>query len=272
MKILTFITVLSLTTSLFAAGDCTETPQSLGETDFKVKLSSYKRAAGNNHILIIPPTGGANFLDRSWARNFCAAGFNAHIIEHWTDDAELAYDLGIHQRFYSRTQKAIGIVLNHLKDASYIGMMGTSIGGIHTAMAMGIHDRINAAFVITAGADMPAMIANSDQEAMVNAWNKRKELFKIPDKETYISLLREKIEYEPLKLPRKFEGKDLGMIVATSDTTVPYDNQIKLKNHWKPKTLIEYSNNHFWGIVLSWLWDSSSVIKFFEESAAKKQP
>lgn len=248
-----------------------QTPVSLGENDFKVQLSSYLLASSSKHVLIIPPTGGANFLDRNWAKNFCAAGFNAHIVEHWTDDAEMAYDLGIHQRFYSRTQKAIGIVLEHIKDASYIGMMGTSIGGIHTAMAMGIHDRINAAFVITAGADMPAMIANSDQDLMVNAWNERKKLFNIPNKETYINLLREKIEYEPLKLPRKFEGKDLGMIVATSDTTVPYDNQIKLKNHWKPKTLIEYSNNHFWGIVLSWLWDSKSVIKFFEESAAKKQ-
>lgn len=248
-----------------------QTPVTLGGNDFKVELSSYLLDTSKKHILIIPPTGGSNFIDRSWARNFCAGGFNAHIVEHWTQDDEYAIDLGIHQRFYSRTQKAIGIVLEHLKDASYIGMMGTSIGGIHTAMAMGIHERIDAAFVITAGADMPAMIANSDQEAMVNAWNKRKEAFKIPDKKTYIELLREKIDYEPLKLPRKFEGKDLGMIVATADTTVPYDNQLKLKNHWNPKTLIEYSNNHFWGIVLSWIWDSGSVIKFFENSAAKKQ-
>lgn len=263
--------LIPLSISAFASENCAQTPVSLGENDFKVQLSSYLLASSSKHVLIIPPTGGANFLDRNWAKNFCAAGFNAHIVEHWTDDAELAYDLGIHQRFYSRTQKAIGIVLDHIKEAKYIGMMGTSIGGIHTAMAMGIHDRINAAFVITAGADMPAMIANSDQGLMVNAWNKRKELYKIPNKETYINLLREKIEYEPLKLPRKFEGKDLGMIVATSDTTVPYANQLKLKDHWKPKTVIEYSNNHFWGIVLSWLWDSGKVISFFEESAAKKR-
>ncbi len=259
--------LILISISSFASEDCSTTPLTLGEGDFKVKISSYPRAASKKHILIIPPTGGENFLDRSWARNFCAGGFNAHIIKHWTNDDEMAYDLGIHQRFYSRTQKAIGVVLEHLKDATYIGMMGTSIGGIHTAMAMGIHDRINAAFVITAGADMPAMIANSDQEAMVNAWNRRKELLKIPDKETYINLLRERIEYEPLKLPRKFEGKDLGMIVAMSDTTVPTDNQLKLKDHWKPKTVIEYSNNHFWGIVLSWLWDSGTVVKFFQESA-----
>jgi hypothetical protein len=146
-------------------------------------------------------------------------------------------------------------------------MLGTSIGGVHTAMAMGLHDRIDAAFVITAGADMPSMIANSEQDLMVNAWNKRKRLLNIPNKEIYINLLREKIEYEPLKLPRKFEGKDLGMIMASSDTVVPYENQIKLKNLWQPKKLITYSNNHFWGIVLSWLWDSGEVIKFFQESA-----
>ncbi len=268
----TVLTSLSILLSIpaLARVNCMQTPVTLGENDFKVQLSSYIVAASKKHVLIIPPTGGANFIDRNWAKNFCAKGFNAHIVEHWTLDAEAAIDLGLHQRFYSRTQKAIGIVLEHLKDASFIGMMGTSIGGIHTAMAMGIHDRIDAAFVITAGADMPAMIANSDQVAMVNVWNKRKDAFNIPDKKTYIELLREKIEYEPLKLPRKFEGKDLGMIVATSDTTVPYDNQLKLKNHWKPKTLIEYSNNHFWGIVFSWLWDSGKVIEFFQQSADKK--
>lgn len=221
-------------------------------------------------MIIIPPTGGTNYLDRNWAENFCEEGFTSHIIEHWTDDNENAIDLGIHQRFYNRAQKAIATVLENINPDVFVGILGTSIGGIHTAMAMGLHDRLDAAFVITAGANMPAMIANSDQDLMINAWIRRREELKIPDKETYIKLLREKIEYEPLKLPRKFEGKDLGMIISTSDTTVPYKNQMALKNLWRPGKVIKYSFDHFWTIVLSWLWNSDEVIEFFKKSAGEK--
>ena len=259
-----------LSLSSFAANDCTRQPVILGGAEFKVELTSYLLASSQRHILILPPTGGSNVLDRSWARNFCAGGFNAHIIEHWTADEEMSIDLGLHQRLYRNSQKAIGIVLDHLTGAGYVGLMGTSIGGIYTAMAMGIHDRIDAAFVITAGADMAVMIANSDQEAMINLWEKRRTEMNIPDKKSYIDLLKPKIEYDPLQLPRKFEGKDLGMIIATEDTTVPTENQIKLQELWKPKTIINLPNNHFWAIVKSWFWDSGKVIDFFKESAARR--
>lgn len=249
------------------ANDCQSISKTYNDGEFKVETLNYSSERNDRHILIIPPTGGTNYLDRNWGENFCEEGFNAYIVEHWTKDDESAIDLGIHQRFYSRTQKAIGIVIANIEGPSYIGIMGTSIGGIHTAMAMGIHDRLDAAFVITGGAGMAFMIANSDQEAMIDLWNKRKNLLNIPDKETYIEKLSEAIVYEPLKLPRKFEGKDLGMIISTEDTTVPYANQLLLKELWKPKKVINYNFDHFWTIVLSWLWDSESVIDFFKKSA-----
>lgn len=260
-----------LSLSSFASDDCSQRPVSLGGEDFKVEVTSYLLSSSRKHILILPPTGGSNVLDRSWARNFCANGFNAHIIERWTLLDEFSTDLGLHQRLYGRSQKAIGLVLDHLEGAEYVGVLGTSIGGIFTAMAMGIHDRIDAAFVITAGADMAVLIANSDQEAMTDLWEKRRSQFSIPDKKTYIDLLKSKIEYDPLQLPRKFDGKDLGMIIATEDTTVPTENQVSLQEFWKPKTIINLQNNHFWAIVKSWLWDSGKVVDFFKTSAAKKK-
>jgi len=261
-----------LSLSALASNDCTQKPESLGGEDFKVEITSYLLPSSRKHILILPPTGGSNVLDRSWARKFCASGFNAHIIERWTLLDEFSTDLELHQRLYGRSQKAIGLVLDHLEGPEYVGVFGTSIGGIFTAMAMGIHDRIDAAFVITAGADMAALIANSDQEAMTDLWEKRKSQFGIPDKKTYIDLLKPKIEYDPLQLPRKFDGKDLGMIIATEDTTVPTQNQISLQEFWKPKITIKLHSNHFWAIVKSSLWNSGKVVTFFKESSEKKRP
>lgn len=267
-----FLPLLALINLTSFTNDCfSQELISLGGDDFKVKVTSYLNPSSKRHIIILPPTGGSNILDRSWARNFRAQGFNAHIIERWTLFDEFSLDLGLHQRLYGRSQKAIGMVLDHLKGAEYIGLLGTSIGGIFTAMAMGIHDRIDGAFVITAGANMGVMIANSDQEAMVDLWEKRRTQMNLPDKKIYSELLRAKIEYDPLQLPRKFKGKDLGMIIATEDTTVPTENQMSLKELWKPKTVIEFSNNHFWAIVKSWFWDSGKVITFFKESADRKK-
>ncbi|WPU66487.1 hypothetical protein [Peredibacter starrii] len=246
---------------------CKSESITLTELDFKVDLLVFGPKSSSKHILVIPPTGGTNVIDRNWAKKFCEAGFRTHILEHFTNDDEYALDLDIHQRFYSRTQRAIGMYLATIPPEHYVGLLGTSIGGIHAAMAMGLYDRPNSAFVIASGADMPSMIANSDQELMVTAWKKRQKLFNIPDKKTYIDLLSEKIPYDPLKLPRKFENKDLGMILATSDTTVPYENQKKLQEHWRPKTVINYSFNHFGAIVLSWVWDGNSVVKFFNDSS-----
>ena len=270
MKLLISPLIALISLSSFAAQATSQKSLSLGSEDFKVEVTSYLVSSSKKHVIIMPPTGGSNVLDRSWARNLHAEGFNAHIVERWTLFDEFSLDLGLHQRLYGRSQKAIGLVLDHLQGAEYIGMLGTSIGGIFTAMAMGIHDRIDAAFVITAGANMGVMIANSDQEAMVDLWEKRRTQMNLPDKKTYSELLRAKIEYDPLQLPRKFEGKDLGMIIATQDTTVPTENQRSLKEFWKPKTVIELSNNHFWAIVKSWLFDSAKVVEFFKESAAKR--
>lgn len=262
----TFMLLLLIASPIFAA-DCKEKPITLSESNFKVQLSFYPRDNNPQHIIIMPPTGGVNLLDRSWARNLCAAGFNAHIVEHWTGDDEYALDFGIHQRFYERTQKAIGMVLNHLSKAQFIGILGTSIGGVHAGMTMGLHPRIDAAFVIAGGADMPTMIANSDQDLMVETWKKRKQQFNLPDKASYIKLLHENIKYDALKLPRNFEGKKLGMVISKDDSTVPYENQVKLRELWKPQTVINYSLNHFWTIVFSWLWDTNEVIDFFIASA-----
>lgn len=264
-----FLTILLLFPATAIA--CNSSSKVYKTSDFQVETLIYSSPDSRKHLIIVPPTGGTNFLDRNWAENFCEEGFTAHILEHWTNDSEIAFDLDVHQRFYNGAQKAIATLLENITDEVYVGIFGTSIGGIHTAMAMGLHDRLDAAFVITAGANMPAMIANSDQDLMIKAWERRKKELGIPDKASYIKLLSEKIDYEPLKLPRKFEGKDLGMIISTSDTTVPYKNQLALKNHWKPKKVIKYSFDHFWTIVLSWLWDSEEVIEFFKKSSEGKK-
>lgn len=267
MRVL-FSCFLVVLPNLSAWASCEAQSVKLGDAEFSVEVLRYQAAESRRHVVVIPPTGGTNMLDRSWGKRLCEAGLSAHILEHWTQDDEYALDLGIHQRFYQRTQRAIGLLLNDLPASDFVGILGTSIGGIHAAMAMGLHPRLGAAFVITAGARMHTMIAESDQQVMVEAWEKRREMFNISDKTEYARRLDGHIKYDAEKLPRHFAGKPLGMVVARGDTVVPRANQEVLRQLWRPETVIEWRFNHFLTIVWSWWWDRNRVINFFTQASA----
>lgn len=260
--------LIFVTFSVFGAENCEKKPRTLEKDSFKVDLASYLDKDTAKHILIIPPTGGTNFLDRRYAKALCDAGFNAHILEHWTEDDEYSTDLELHQRFYWRAQKAIGIVMEDLWVASYIGILGTSVGGLHAANAMGIYDRLKGAFVVAGGADIASIVVNSDQQAMIDLGEERFKRFRFKNKAEYIEKLRAKLDYDPLRLGPLYVGKDLGMVIADEDETVPVANQLKLKELWKPKTVLHFGHGHFLTILRTWLFETDTIVKFFKESAS----
>lgn len=240
----------------------------LNHEGFEVTVAQYLTDS-NKHIIIIPPTGGINFLDRSYAKNFCQAGFNAHVIERWSDDDEYNLELSIHTRFYARAQRAIEATINSLSAAEFIGMLGTSVGGLHTAVAVGRLEQINAAFVITAGADIAEVIVTSEQQAMVDAKEKRIKMYSFKNEEEYLQKLRPNIVLEPLKFD-KHKAKHLGMVYASADTVVPAKNQKLLMDLWQPQKVIEMSNNHMWSIIKSWLFYQDDIIRFFKTASSSE--
>ncbi len=251
--------------------DCTPTELRLQNSEnFWVNISRYGPASQKN-ILIIPPTGGTNFLDRSYAKNFCIAGYQVFVLKNWDLQTETGnFDLALHQRFYERSEKAIDLTLNEIKTGS-IGLLGTSVGALHSAVAASTKDRINAVFIITGGAPLSSIIVNSDQDAMVNLGVKRKQAFGFKNKNDYLSALAPQIKLEPMKLGDGFKKKKLGMVVALEDTTVPSEAQKALQNYWKPTFVIELANGHFWAIINTWLYHSDEILEFFESSLNLKR-
>lgn len=251
--------------------DCTPAELRLQNPEnFGVNISRYGPTSQKN-LLIIPPTGGTNFLDRSYAKNFCVAGYQVFVLKSWDLQTEAGnFDLALHQRFYERSEKAIDLTLNEIKTGS-IGLLGTSVGALHSAVAASTKDRINAVFIITGGAPLSAIIVNSDQDAMVNLGVKRKQAFGFKNKNDYLSALAPHIKLEPMKLGDGFKKKKLGMVVAREDTTIPFDAQQTLQNYWKPTLVIELANGHFWAIVNTWLYHSDEILEFFESSLNLKR-
>ncbi len=241
----------------------------LSESDFFVEIAKYgSNDPSEKSLIILPPTGGENYLDRSYARHFARSGYDVFIIKHWTGLEEKSTDLEIHQRLYSRAQRAIDLVLKQIK-SPYIGLLGTSVGALHGAVAASNQSRLNAVFIITGGAPIPEVIVNSDQKSMVKLRSDRQQRFGFKTSEENKVAIAERFFLDPMQLGEGYKTKDLGMVIAADDETVPAANQQKLKNFWQPKKVITYANGHFWGIVKTWIFNEDDIFDFFQQSSTR---
>ncbi len=220
-------------------------------------------------VVILPPTGGENFIDRSYSKQFCKAGYDVYIIKEWTGMNEEASDLALHDRLYGRGQKAIELVLAEIK-TPYIGLLGTSVGALHGAVAASMQDRLNAVFVIAGGAPITEIIVQSDQDAMKKLKKLRYEKYSFKNDEEYGSALIAAFHFEPMMLGDGWKKKTLGMSLALKDKTVPVAQQKKLSDFWNPKVTMTRKNAHFWEIVSTWANDSDEVLGFFEDDYKNK--
>lgn len=262
MKLILLASTLLIMTKVWA--DCSPKTVHYKKENFAIEVLNYLPDSPKSHVIIIPPTGGTNFLDRRYASGLCDRGINAHILSHWTDDDEYNVELSIHTRFYGRAYEAIGLLLSELPAKTRIGILGTSVGGLHAAIAASRYQQISSAFIITGGAHIPSIIANSNQGAMVKVWNDRSRLFNFKAKGEYIDALEKVIELEPLNRLNITSAKKFGMVISTSDQTVPSVNQERLKSLWKPEVVIYKDQDHFWSIVNTWLFDSDKIYSFFD--------
>ena len=248
--------------------NCDLDSQRLGNEAFWVETGHYGKPTVKS-LLIIPPTGGANVVDRSYAKMFCKAGYEVFILMGWKDQDEQSIDMTLHQRFYERSEKAISLVLAEIKSGQ-IGLLGTSVGALHAAVAASLQDRINAVFIITGGAPLADIIVNSDQGAMEDLANKRRRAFGFKNKKEYLAALVPEIKLEPMKLGDGFQKKKLGAVIALNDTKVPTEMQKNLVAFWNPQLVIEKDSGHFWTIVSTWLFNSDEILEFFENSFNSK--
>lgn len=241
----------------------------LGDASFSVNVTVYNPESDTKKsLLIIPPTGGTNIIDRSYAKQFRKAGYRVYILNSWTDDNENSTDIEIHQRFYGRAQKAIGLVLKEIK-TPFVGMIGTSVGALHASISAATVPNLNAVFSIVGGAPIAEVVVTSDQQAMKDLRDARKVRYGYKTDQDNIKAIGAAFTLEPMQQGDLYKHKSLGMTLAQHDDTVTYLSQEQLRNYWQPRTVITLPSNHFWGIVKMWLFHSDELEKFFEDSAAK---
>lgn len=248
-------------------GPCKSTSSSLGTSEFQVDITTYSsKSPGARAVIVLPPTGGTNRIDRSYSFKLCKAGFDVTIMNSWTGDSGTSTDLEIHEGFYSRMLTAFELTLTSI-EAPYVGVLGTSLGGLYAAVAAAKFERLDGVFLIATGAPIVDVIVNSDQEAMRKLAETRRTRFGIVDDQDYTSKLAGKFTLEPMSQPPLQKKKDFGMVIAEEDTTVPTYYQRLLRDYLRPRIEISLKNAHFWAIVNTWLYHDDDIVEFFLESS-----
>lgn len=253
----------------FVPSSCRVQSQNLvaPDSDLSVDISFYESltpVATHQNVIIMPPTGGTNYIDKAYAREFCAAGLNVYIVNTWSkfEDDTVLYER--HQNFYVRGQQAISLVITHIPDVEPIGLLGTSLGALHGSLAAVLQPRITKVFLIVGGTPIREIIMHSSQQAMIDLRKKRLEYYHLTDLSQIDEALKKSLTYEVGLLGDGYKNKKIGMSIALSDITVPTENQKKLQDIFKPIKVLEHHTNHFWGIVNTWLFDSGQVTDFFK--------
>lgn len=271
--------VFALMLSLFgsqplvaAESGCNERHLVYREGGFEVSATRIEPARKSDRmVVILPPTGGTNFMDISYGRAFCRANISALLINQWSNDQEYSLDLEIHDRFYRRGQRAIDLVIARSKEAQ-IGLLGTSVGAEHAAIASRRNERIGAVFLIVGGAPIASILATSDQEILADGKAKRFKMFGYRSLRDYEAALEAVIPFEPLKMAMPRRKPRLGMVVSLNDGTVPTEFQLRLRDAWMPSTLIYSGLGHVGTILNTWFCHQKRITDFFVTALSMPRP
>jgi dienelactone hydrolase len=239
-----------------------------------IQLKLYRPAGLAEHapdartVIIIPPTGGETGLDRLDADRLCGNGFQAALVEHWDGDTIAELDLDMHDRGALRSLAAIRHVIEYLKPAGpgKLGILGTSVGAIQSALALGYEPRIGAGMFIVGGGGMSEIIASSSEATLTRLREDRKKAFGYASNPEYLQALQAHIHVEPLDFVGMSGNKKVMMMIATQDITVPTKNQNDLRRAYEDPFVLTHDADHVHTIVYTSTFKFGQVLEFFARS------
>lgn len=252
--------------SLHHKSACQPQSSTLNEKDFAVEITTYlQSSAADKTIVIIPPTGGTNLIDRSYAKRFCDEGFNVYIVNDWSRPNEKTSNLEYHQIFYTNSARALGMVLGQIQ-THFIGVLGTSVGALHSIVASAKFKQIDAVYSIAGGFPLSEIAVKSDQDAMrdLRAW--RLKHYSLKNDEEYLQALKAKFALESETLNSIDLNKKYGLTIVDQDTTVPVATQLQLKELWHASSIVHITGGHTYGIIKMWLFHTAELVNFFKEA------
>ncbi len=244
--------------------------KSENKKNFEISTTHYslrkKDGKSKRAILLLPPTGGRNIIDEGYAYMFCKQGFDVVILEDWTGDRgveDYVLDFGIHQRYMTRTQEAIELVLRNM-DYDDIGVLGTSAGAINFSVSLQnefVQSKVKSFFNIVGGMPLCHVIATAGEKGLEKVRAGRFKEFNFKNMAEYTNKICSVLSWDvPETIPDDIK---FGMFLAKKDDTVPYALQKKQEANWRPRVKKELNSNHIRTVIKSYLFHRKEILNFF---------
>ena len=238
-----------------------------------VDISLYKPRKGHNGsaVIVLPPTGGVNILDRGYANALCSQGITAAIVSGWSHQNEIDLNFDMHNRAALRALAAVRHTVELLDLFQYnsIGILGTSIGAVTSTLVLGFEPRVTAAALIAGGAHFTDIIATSDESGASKLRAARMKKFGYKNIEEYSQAVKKNVWIEPAQFITSSVNIDSLIISADKDSTVLSKYQLQLAKLLQTKNHIHRPGNHFQVIKDSFFYNKSDIVNFFKKSLKK---
>lgn len=180
-------------------------------------------------VIVIPILHGRYILEQEVAELLTAEGISCAVLlrdRPALDEKDGGRELELRALIATAQARRAVDWLSAREDvqSERIGALGMSLGGIRLACVLAVEPRIACAVVGLAGADIPEILAESN-ESLVSRWRWRR-LFALDlDRGRFLDDLRAQIRTDPLYLAPYIDARRVLMFATTRDDTVPTRNQ-----------------------------------------------
>jgi hypothetical protein len=240
-----------------------------------VTIDFYRAKSKNPEaaVIILPPTGGSNILDRGYANELCSSGISAAIVSGWKYQDETSLDFEMHNRGALRAHAATRHVVEFLVANRYqsIGVLGTSIGAVAGSLVLSFEPRISAVTFIVGGADFSEIIATSDESGAKKLRHARMKAFGYYTNADYARAVKNAVWVEPADYLKPMENVKSLVISADADTTVRTEFQLRLVELLQATKHIHRRGNHLQSIKDTFWYNKADIVEFFRQSLAPEE-
>lgn len=239
----------------------------------KINISLYEahpKHRGNSEraVILLPPTGGVNVLDRGYANELCSSGITVALVSGWDHQNDVSLDINMHNRGAFRALAATRHVVEFLtsRNIHSIGVLGTSIGAITGALALGYEPRIKTAALIVGSARFADVITETSEQGAAKLRQERMKHYGFKNLEEYRAAVRGTIKIEPAYFMDEAKSKSTLLLTGDADITVPTNYQLEMVEALKPQNHIVLRGNHYQAIKSSFFWHRAEIVKFFKKN------
>jgi dienelactone hydrolase len=223
-------------------------------------------------VLLLPILNGTKHLMRPFATKFASNGYAAVIVDT-LQGSTLLEDLEHPEDAIRLTIQRHRRVIDWVEtrddlDASRIAVFGASLGGFNALFLAAMDERVSVVSPALVGGSLPDVLVASNERRIVEATETLKTRLSMDD-EQLREYLAERIETDTLTVAPHINADRVLMVLTRYDKTVPYDNQLRLRDAMGRPEAITLPTGHI-SAAAYLFYLRSRVLKFFDRKLSER--